>query len=409
MSTLRHRTSRPYDEPEDVAPLREAMVRDLQGLGALDTDEVIAAFLTVPRHLFATDEPLETVYAANTPLVTKKNSDGQAISSVSAAHIQATMLEQAEIKPGMRVLEIGSGGYNAALLAELVGDSGQVTSVDIDPDIVARAQQCLAAAGYDEVNVVLADAEGGVAEHAPYDRVIVTVGAWDIPPVWIEQLSADGQIIVPFRFRGLTRSVAFERQDARLVSRDYRLCGFVPMQGAGEHTERPIRLDGDDVVLRTDENGPFDEELLRAALHGPKVELWSSVVFDQVDQLDLWLGTAIPVFGLLRATKAPIEKGLVGRSTLLPVPTSVREGSFAYRMKRPIEGTDEFETGVYAHGPDAEVLAEEYVELIRVWDREHRDGSRARIEVFPAGTPDGDLPRGRLVDKKHTRVVITWP
>lgn len=409
MNTLRRRASRPYDEPEEVKPLREAMVRDLRDLGALDTEEVIAAFRAVPRHLFATDEPLETVYAANTPLVTKKNSEGQAISSVSAAHIQATMLEQAEIKPGMRVLEIGSGGYNAALLAELVGDTGKVTSVDIDPDIVARAQRCLAAAGYDEVVVVLADAEGGVAEHAPYDRVIVTVGAWDIPPVWIEQLAVDGQIVVPFRFRGLTRSVAFERLGARLVSRNYRLCGFVPMQGAGGHSERSIRLDGDDVVLRTDENGPFEEGLLQAALHGPRVERWSGVVFDHVDQLDLWLGTSIPVFGLLKATKAPIDEGLVGRSTALPVPTSVRENNFAYRMKRPIEGTDEFETGVYAYGPDAEALAEEYIELIRTWDREHHDGVDARIEVFPAGTPDVDLPQGRLVDKKHTRVVITWP
>ena len=409
VSTLRHINDSPLDEPEGVDSLREAMVSELRDLGALRTDEVVAAFHTVPRHRFAPGEPLESVYAANSPLVTKRNADGLAISSVSAAHIQATMLEQAQITPGMRVLEVGSGGYNAALIAELVGDTGEVTSVDIDPDIVARAQECLAAAGYDKVNVVLADAEGGVPEHAPYDRVIVTVGAWDIPPAWIDQLSEDGWIVVPFRFRGLTRSVVFERTSARLVSRDYRLCGFVPMQGVGEHTERVVELDGDSVVLRTDEDRAFDAGLMREALHGPRVERWSGVVFDQVDQLDLWLGTSIPVFGLLKATKAPIEEGLVGRSATLPVPTAVREGSFAYRTKRPIEGTDDFETGVYANGPDADALAEEYVELIRTWDHQHRGGSGARIEVYPIGTPEAELPPGRVVDKRHTRVVISWP
>lgn len=92
----------------------------------------------------------------------------------------------------MRVLEIGSGGYNAALIAELVGETGQVTTVDIDPDVADRAQSCLAAAGYHRVNVVVADAEGGVPKHAPYDRMIVTVGAWDIPPAWSDQLAEGG-------------------------------------------------------------------------------------------------------------------------------------------------------------------------------------------------------------------------
>lgn len=66
----------------------------------------------------------------------------------------------------MRILEIGSGGYNAALPAELVGPSGQVTTVDIDEDITDRASRLLGEAGYSRVNVVLADAEGGVPEYA---------------------------------------------------------------------------------------------------------------------------------------------------------------------------------------------------------------------------------------------------
>jgi len=115
-------------------------------------------------------------------VVTKREEHGIALSSVSAPWLQAMMLAQAQLAPGMRVLEIGSGGYNAALLAELVGEEGEVTTVDIDPEVVDRARCCLEAAGYRRVTVVLADAEGGIPDHAPYDRVIVTAGAWDMPP-----------------------------------------------------------------------------------------------------------------------------------------------------------------------------------------------------------------------------------
>src|SRR5262249_49145045 len=151
---------------------------------------------------------------------------GVTISSVSAPWLQALMLEQAEIAPGMRCLEIGSGGYNAALMAELAGPTGEVTTVDIDPDVTERARRCLASAGYERVNVVLADAEHGVADHAPYDRIIVTVGVWDVPPAWARQLTGQGRIIVPLRMRGLGRSVAFVGEGDHLVSLGHEMAGF---------------------------------------------------------------------------------------------------------------------------------------------------------------------------------------
>jgi protein-L-isoaspartate(D-aspartate) O-methyltransferase len=155
----------------DVAPradeLRKAMVAELREMGAIQSEPVAAAFGTVLRHLFVPGEPLETVYAPTRAIVTKRNEQGAALSSLSEAHIQAIMLEQAQLESGMTVLEIGTGGYNAALIAELVGETGRVISVDIDPDIVDRARDCLTATGYDQVTVVLADAENGVPGHAP--------------------------------------------------------------------------------------------------------------------------------------------------------------------------------------------------------------------------------------------------
>lgn len=390
--------------------LREAMIGELRTLGAIHTDQVAAALRAVPRHVFApAGESMERVYSPTTAIVTKRNEQGAAISSLSEAHIQATMLEQAQVEPGMRVLEIGTGGYNAALIAELVGESGQVTSVDIDPDIVASARECLATAGYERVRVVLADAEHGVADRAPFDRVIVTAGAWDTPPAWIDQLSDHGRIVVPLRLRGLTRSVAFGRDGDRLVSLSYRLCGFVPMQGAGAHTEQLIPIDGDDVGIRVDTDTDIDAASLREALLAPRIERWSGVVFDQVDGMDFFVGTTAPVFGLLTAKQGPVDRGVVGPAAIRGVPTAVRRGSFAYRTKRPIEGTGEFETGVIAHGPEAEAVAEEYVELLRTWDRNHRRGPGAVIEVLPADAPATDPATGLVVSKVHTRVVISWP
>ncbi|MEV4066201.1 hypothetical protein [Nonomuraea dietziae] len=66
-----------------------------------------------------------------------------------------------------------------------------------NPEIVERAGACLRSTGYDHIDVVLADAEEGVPANVPYDRIIVTAGAWDIPPAWLEQLSPDGRIVVP--------------------------------------------------------------------------------------------------------------------------------------------------------------------------------------------------------------------
>jgi protein-L-isoaspartate(D-aspartate) O-methyltransferase len=169
-----------FQSAAQAASLRAGLVDELRELRAIRSDRVAEAFRKVPRHLFAPGASLGLAYA-NDVVIIKRDGRGVAMSSVSAPRIQALMLEQAQLGPGMRCLEIGSGGYNAALMAELVGGDGEVTTVDIDPEVVGRARRCLADAGYPRVNVVLADGEQGAAEHAPYDRVIVTAGAWDIP------------------------------------------------------------------------------------------------------------------------------------------------------------------------------------------------------------------------------------
>lgn len=411
MSTSHDPNISTVDENTQAAVLREAMVGELRALGVIRSDAVAAAVGAVPRHLFAPGEPLERAYAAKTILHTKHNERGVAVSMVSAPDIQAMMLEQAEIKPGMRVLEIGSGGYNAALIAELIGQTGQVTTVDIDPEVADRAARYLTAAGYNEVNVVLADAAGGVPQHAPYDRVIATTSAWDIPPAWTDQLAEGGHLVVPLRIRGLTRSVVFERDRDRLVSRGYELCSFVPMQGMGTPSERLVSLNGDQVSLRVDDDQLVDATGLREALSQPRVTAWSGVTASETgrfDGLHLWLAMNLPNFGVLTATKEAVERGVVAHAWALGMPTAFDGTSFAYLGLSPLthnQTTREF--GAHAHGPRAEELAHQVVRHVQSWDG---SSLSAHIEVYPVGTQDDQLPRAaHVLDKKHTRVVISWP
>ncbi|RLK54454.1 methyltransferase, FxLD system [Actinokineospora cianjurensis] len=393
--------------------LRAAMVAEMRRQGDFSSSEVEAAFARVPRHLFAPNETAEAAYRRNDIVERKYDADGLVTSSVSAPWLQATMLEQAELRPGMRVLEIGSGGYNAALIAELVGETGQVTTLDIDAEIVERSRRCLDAAGYPHVAVILGDGEHAAPGRAPFDRIIVTAGAWDIPPAWIDQLAQDGRIVVPLRVRGLERSFVLARDGEHLVSTGHRLCGFVSMQGEGANRERLTLLRGEEVALRIDGENPADPEGLRAALDMPRVEVWSGVEvggFEPFHEMDLWLASQAEHFALLVAQQSARDSGLVSPGTRMGAKTVIDGATFAYRAHRPTSpDRSSFEFGVYAHGPDAQRLAEDYAELIRAWDRDHRHGPGAHIDVWPAGTPDADLPHGRVIDKQHTRVSISWP
>jgi protein-L-isoaspartate O-methyltransferase len=146
----------------------------------------------------------------------------------------AIMLEQLAVRPGMRVLEIGAGtGYNAALLAELAGPSGQVTTVDLDADTAARAHDHLRAVGYgpDRVRIVCDDGWHGFASHAPYDRIICTAGVWEVPPAWMAQLAPEGRIVVPLAVQTAQFCLALDRQGESLVSAGMPCCGFMRLRG----------------------------------------------------------------------------------------------------------------------------------------------------------------------------------
>jgi len=146
--------------PDPATEIRNALSDKLLSTGMITSPVVERAFRTVPRHRFVPEgTPLEVAYNADDSVAIKRDTDGVIISSISAPFIQARMIEQAGLGPGMRVIEIGSGGCNAALLAEVVGPFGLVVSIDIDPEVTDRARMLLEQTGYgDRVRVVQADA-----------------------------------------------------------------------------------------------------------------------------------------------------------------------------------------------------------------------------------------------------------
>ncbi|AVH54553.1 MULTISPECIES: methyltransferase, FxLD system [Streptomyces] len=390
----------------DPDALRADMVRALRDQDAITSEPVAAAFAKVPRHRFAPDAPLELAYDLHRTVPVKKDELGLDISVMSAAHLQGVMLEQADIEPGMKVLEIGSGGYNAALIQELVGSDGAVTTVDIDRDIVDRARLCLDDAGYGQVKTVVADGEAGVPDGAPYDRIIVTAAAWDIPPSWISELAAKGRLVVPLTVRGTTRSIAFDRDGEGLVSDSYRLARFVPMQGEGAAKERKALLRDGVAVQTEDVRVPLNTEALNRALDTPRLEFWSGAAYDLPDELELYLTLHLSRPARLHASRDIVENGLVEASALLGVPALVSEDSIAYRTRRENEDTDGFESGVVAHGPQAEALADQYLNLLRHWAQDHRRRGAATIRYLP-GTAPSPLPQNTVL-KRHGIVTVTW-
>ncbi|MFC7762692.1 methyltransferase, FxLD system [Catellatospora bangladeshensis] len=399
-------------DADRAAEMRDVLIAELRTQGKITSDAVEAAIRQVPRERFMPEgTDLAEVYGYDNSVVTKRDEHGRAMSSVSAAYIQAVMLEQAQLRPGMSVLEVGSGGLNAAYIAEIVGPQGRVVSIDIDPEVIDRAATALDASGYgSRVRVLTVDAEHGVPDEDAFDAIIVTVGAWDIAPAWLRQLRPDGVIVVPLIMNNVTRVIGFRRDGDRLVSTATEIAGFVPMQGDGGHADRVFELpdaNGHKVRLAFDSGAPDDMHQLDGALATERAEVWSGVTIPNgVSFVDLHLWFAWYLDGFCRFTAEP-GTVLAGEKQWFPFGV-VSGGGFAYLVVRPaLEGTGA-EFGARGYGDGGELAATAMVEQIQAWDRYGR-----RTEPTFAYWPSGgqtQAPTGTdAMAKTHGVVTISWP
>lgn len=234
-----------------VEGLIEGYVDDLVGRGVVRTAGVELAFRGVGRHWFVERfwvgvreydcqvdgsegwaEALGVVYS-DQALITRRDDDGNPSSSASQPSVVAMMLEALDLAPGMRVLEIGAGtGYNAALMAEMVGGVGLVTTIDIDADVVAQTRRLLARAGYGGIRVVAGDGALGDGESGPFDRIVATVGCSDVSWAWVDQLRPDGVLLLPLDYGGSHPLVKLRvMEPGRLAGCIVGWTGFMRIQG----------------------------------------------------------------------------------------------------------------------------------------------------------------------------------
>jgi protein-L-isoaspartate(D-aspartate) O-methyltransferase len=206
---------------------REEMVEHLVKWGYLEKREIVAAFKKVPRHEFVPENIRGHAYV-DQPLPI---GHGQ---TISAPSMIAIMLEALDLKKGQKVLEIGAGsGYNAALLAEIVGDEGKVFTIERVPELAEFARNNLRKTGYGWVKVMVGDGTCGHEKEAPYDRILVTACAPELPKPLVEQLKIGGKLGAPVgqHYMFQTWTVAEKRGGGEIDVREYGGCSFVPLVG----------------------------------------------------------------------------------------------------------------------------------------------------------------------------------
>lgn len=209
---------------------QEALIERLRSNGAIRTDGVLSAMADVDRRDFLPDGAGDPYRDA--PVVLQLATDGRPLSTASQPTMVALMLEQLAPRPRDRILEIGTAsGYNAALLAHLVGEGGTVHTLEIEPELAGRATDRLR--HLQHVHVICGDGRAGHPDGAPFDRIIVTAGAPRVLQPWSDQLVEGGRLVVPVTGPdGHGVCITFEKLDGELCERSRTPCGFVPLRTA---------------------------------------------------------------------------------------------------------------------------------------------------------------------------------
>jgi protein-L-isoaspartate(D-aspartate) O-methyltransferase len=183
---------------------------------------VLDAMRKVPRHLFVPDERTDSAYA-DRPLPI---GCGQ---TISQPYMVAVMTEALALKGHEKVLEIGTGsGYQAAILAEI---ADHVVSLERQPELASAAAETLKALGYVNVEIMVGDGTKVYPARAPYDGIVVTAGAPDMPHVLIEQLTEGGRLVIPVGNSFQQTLTKVTRRGDDHETEKLEGCVFVPLIG----------------------------------------------------------------------------------------------------------------------------------------------------------------------------------
>jgi protein-L-isoaspartate(D-aspartate) O-methyltransferase len=205
-----------------LAQRRSMVESQLRARGIRD-ERVLAAMFRVPRHEFVSAEYRDQVYEDHPIPI----GEGQ---TLSQPYIVAVMLEALALDPSDSVLEIGTGsGYQTALLTEL---AKQVYSVERHASLAHDARATLARLGYSDVEVALGDGSHGLAERAPFDAIVVSAAAPQIPPPLFEQMREGGRMVIPVGPAHAQELQLVRKQAGKLIVANLEGCRFVPLIGS---------------------------------------------------------------------------------------------------------------------------------------------------------------------------------
>jgi protein-L-isoaspartate(D-aspartate) O-methyltransferase len=207
---------------------REHLVNTLLKERYIKSEQVKQAFLSVPRESFIPPRFRDYAYV-DSPL---DIGNGQ---TISAPHMIAIMCEALDIKHGQKILEIGTGsGYHAAIVAQIVGKTGKVYTIERFDSLAEKAKENLTRTGITNVIIEIGDGSCGLPLYQPYDRIYVTCAAPSAPPPLLEQLKDPGKLLIPIgdMYCELT---LFEKKKKKIVSQRLGGCVFVPLIGKYGH------------------------------------------------------------------------------------------------------------------------------------------------------------------------------
>jgi protein-L-isoaspartate(D-aspartate) O-methyltransferase len=206
---------------------RQMVETQIRARGVTD-GRVLAAMQQVPRHLFVPESESAHAYEDH-PLPI---GSGQ---TISQPYVVALMTALLDLQPHSRVLEIGTGsGYQAAVLSRLAGD---VYSIEIVPDLAARALGTLARLGYDNVHVRIADGYRGWPEAAPFDAIVLTAAPPEVPQPLLQQLRPGGRMVLPVGGLDQDLLVLTKLADGSVRQEKVLPVRFVPMTGEAQHRQ----------------------------------------------------------------------------------------------------------------------------------------------------------------------------
>lgn len=394
--------------------LRADMIERIATLDPPPSAAVLRAFASLDRSAYAPGVPLAEVYPDGA-VVLERDGDGAAATSISAAGLQAEMIDLLDPRAGERVLEVGSGGFNAGLLARVMGPAGTVISVDPLASVIdrARAGSALQDPPVD-ARFVCGDAWDPsltVGDDAAFDAIMITVDVADVPWPLVARLRPGGRLLAPMRFAGVRALIRATVIDDDVHGELVGSGGFLRASGHGVMSVPGDYWDvepGGGSIVSGMGAAPGATVLGRHLAAGPAVTATGVVVSpDRLTELFLWTQSVAQCPAVWSQGAAPRGSftGIDGIGTPARVAPDGSLATLSWRRSGP---GPRFDLLVSAYGPSADRLASVLGDDVRAWDCAGGEALRAEIRLVHAEPGPRDAAWARFDGRRNTLAELSW-